>query len=218
MYFKERGENMAQRYKYPRTFHFPFSEGATDDDKILDSTDHFKGKRVVVTEKMDGENTTIYNDHCHARSIDSKHKGYHSWLLSQIPTFQHQIPEGWRICGEYLFAKHSIGYDDLPSYFLVFSIWDETNRCLAWGDMVDICKELGLEVVPTLYEGVYDEELIKKIAKETVLRGREGIVVRLSDGFHYDDFSKSIAKFVRKNHIQTDSSWGSGEVEKNKLK
>ena len=153
------------RFKYPRTCHFPFSEGATDDDKILTSTDHFKGQIVVVTEKMDGENTTIYSDHCHARSIDSKHKPYHSWLLSYISSFQHQIPDDWRICGEYLYAKHSIGYDNLPSYLMVFSIWDETNTCLSWDDTVELCVDLGLEHVPVIYKGEYDEELIKKLAE-----------------------------------------------------
>lgn len=205
------------RFKYPRTCHFPFSEGATDDDKILTSTDHFKGQIVVVTEKMDGENTTIYSDHCHARSIDSKHKPYHSWLLSYISSFQHQIPDDWRICGEYLYAKHSIGYDNLPSYLMVFSIWDETNTCLSWDDTVELCADLGLEHVPVIYKGEYDEELIKKLAKETVEKGGEGIVVRLERGFNYNDFSKSIAKFVRKNHVQTDSTWGS-VIEKNNLK
>ena len=205
------------RFKYPRTCHFPFSEGATDDDKILTSTDHFKGQIVVVTEKMDGENPTIYSDHCHARSIDSKHKPYHSWLLSYISSFQHQIPDDWRICGEYLYAKHSIGYDNLPSYLMVFSIWDETNTCLSWDDTVELCADLGLEHVPVIYKGEYDEELIKKLAKETVEKGGEGIVVRLERGFNYNDFSKSIAKFVRKNHVQTDSTWGS-VIEKNNLK
>ena len=33
---------------------------------------------------MDGENTTIYKDFYHARSLDSKHKDYHSYLLSKI--------------------------------------------------------------------------------------------------------------------------------------
>lgn len=208
---------MNNRYKYPRTPHLPFSQGATDDDKILTSTEHFWGKEVIVTEKMDGENTTIYNDHCHARSTDSKHKGYHSWLLSTIPMFQHQIPDGWRICGEYLYAKHSIGYDNLPSYFMVFSIWTEENKCLSWDDMTDICSDMGLEVVPFVYRGIYDDATIKKLAEETVKRGGEGIVVRLVDGFKYEDFSTSIAKYVRKNHVQTDSSWGA-VIEKNGLK
>lgn len=205
------------RYKYPRTFHFPFSMGATDDDKILASTKHFEGKEVVITEKMDGENTTVYADHCHARSTDSKHKPYHSWLLSYISSFQSQIPEGWRICGEYLYATHSIKYEELSSYFMVFSIWTEENRCLSWQQTEEWCELLGLCHVPVLYKGIYDEDLVKRISEETVKRGGEGVVVRLENGFDYESFPLSIAKYVRENHVQTDSSWG-GVIEKNNLK
>ena len=57
--------------KFPRTFHMPFSPGATSDDKILKSLDHFIGLEVVVTEKVDGENTTFTRTRTHARSVDS---------------------------------------------------------------------------------------------------------------------------------------------------
>ena len=53
---------MNERVKYPRTYHLPWSEGRTDDDKVLSDDSQFIGKYVVVTEKMDGENTTIYSD------------------------------------------------------------------------------------------------------------------------------------------------------------
>ena len=39
------------RYKYPRTYHLPFSPGFTSDDKVLKDDSQFYGKRVVVTEK-----------------------------------------------------------------------------------------------------------------------------------------------------------------------
>jgi ATP-dependent RNA circularization protein (DNA/RNA ligase family) len=208
---------MSNLIKYPRTLHFPFSEGATSDDKILNNTDHFIGKEIIITEKMDGENTTIYNDNYHARSLSSKHQSYHSWLLSFIPIFQKEIPDNWRICGEYLYAKHSIAYNNLPTYFMVFSVWDENNNCLSWSDTKEFCDMLNLQTVPVLYKGIYDEELIKRIAKETVSRGGEGIVVRLKDSFNYDEFSTSIAKFVRKNHVQTSEHWTSQKIIKNQL-
>ena len=54
------------RIKYPRTPHLPWSLGATNDDVKQRDLSHFVGKQVVVTEKMDGENTTLYNDYIHA--------------------------------------------------------------------------------------------------------------------------------------------------------
>lgn len=203
-------------YKYPRTPHLPFSEGFTADDKVLKTVEHFKGKRIVITEKMDGENTTIYPNFYHARSLDSKHKGYHSWLLSYLPLIQYQIPEGFHICGEYLYAKHSIKYNDLLSYFYGFSVWNE-NICLNWEDTLIFFRQLGIVAVPQLYIGVYNEDLIKRIAKQVVNRGGEGIVIRLEDAFRYEDFSKSVAKYVRKNHVQTDKHWSLQNIEVNKL-
>lgn len=71
-----------EKIKYPRTYHLPFSEGFTSDDKVLENDDIFHNKEVVVTVKMDGENTTIYpTGEYHARSLDSKHKEYHSSLI-----------------------------------------------------------------------------------------------------------------------------------------
>ena len=55
--------------KYPRTLHLPWSYG-TSDDKFLKDTLNFDDEEVVVTEKLDGENTTLYNDYIHARSLE----------------------------------------------------------------------------------------------------------------------------------------------------
>ena len=60
------------RVKYPRTAHLPWSPGATADDIYQGKLSSFEGKYVVVTEKMDGENTTLYRDYMHARSVDSR--------------------------------------------------------------------------------------------------------------------------------------------------
>lgn len=209
---------MSDLYKYPRTPHLPFSKGATSDDKILKTTSHFNGKTIVVTEKMDGENTTIYNNYYHARSLDSKHKDYHSYLLTKIlPVLQYQIPEGWRICGEYLYAKHSIYYDNLKDYFLTFSIWNEKNICLSWNETKEYCEILSINLVPELFVGKYDEKIVKEIAEKTVEKGGEGIVIRNFNEFSYKNFSQNIAKYVRKGHVQTDNHWSLSEITKNKL-
>lgn len=205
-----------KKYKYPKTPHFLFSEGRTSDDKTLKTDHHFYHfDEVVISYKMDGENTTIYSDgSCHARSINSTHKDYHSWLLSFIPKFSYLIPEGYRICGEYLYAKHSIKYENLSSYFEVFSIWNG-DTCLSWNDTEILCKKLNLYHVPVVYIGPYDTYSIIKIAQKSVKNGQEGIVVRNAGTFEYNNFDINIAKYVRKNHIQTDKHWLQNKIEKN---
>ena len=44
------------RVKYPRTYHAPWSEGITDDDRMHKDMSVFVGRRVIVSTKMDGEN------------------------------------------------------------------------------------------------------------------------------------------------------------------
>lgn len=185
---------------------------------MLTTDSHFyRFEEVVVSYKMDGENTTIYSDGSyHARSLDSTHRDYHSWLLSFIPKFSYLIPEGYRICGEYLYAKHSIEYESLPSYFEVFSVWDG-ETCLSWKDTEKICKTFGLYHVPIIYIGPYDTNKIIKMAHAAVGEGQEGIVVRNAGSFEYNDFDNNIAKFVRANHVQTDKHWSFSEITKNTL-
>lgn len=206
-------------YKYPRTWHMPWSPGATRDDRVLGNMDHFADKPIVVTEKMDGENTNLYRNHIHARSLSSGDHPSRSWVKGLWGSVRHNIPEGWRVVGENLFARHSIAYDRLDSYFLVFSIWTKENVCLDWEATVEWCELLGLHHVPVLFEGTYDEKLIKASWQpKNGDEDSEGYVVRLQAEFAYEDFNKSVAKFVRKNHVQTTTHWMYDEIVPNKLR
>lgn len=191
--------------KYPRTFHLPWSEGATSDDKTLTTVEHFSGKMVVVTEKMDGENTSMYRDAIHARSLDSKNHVSRDWVKGLWASIRYEIPEGWRICGENMYAQHSIRYENLSSFFYGFSIWNENNVALSWVDSVEWFSLLGIVPVPVLYNGIWDEKTIRNLWGS--MSGSEGYVVRLASEFAYPDFSKSVAKFVRSGHVQTDEHW-----------
>jgi hypothetical protein len=204
--------------KYPRTYHLPFSPGLTDDDRKLPSTKVFEGREVVITQKMDGENTTLYRDYMHARSLEEEHHESRGWVKKLHAEICYSIPEGWRICGENLYALHSIAYHDLPSYFMVFSIWDENNICQSWDDTVEYAAVLGLEMVPVLYRGVYDEAMIRKLADSIDTSKMEGFTVRVTDAYPYGSFRKSIAKWVRKGHVQTTHNWKQRTVVKNGLR
>ena len=203
------------RYKYPRTSHLPWSPGYTYDDVRKSSTDPFLGKEIVVTEKMDGENTTMYAEHIHARSLDSRHHPSRDWVKGLHAKVANQIPENWRLCGENVYAKHAIFYDNLPSYFLLFSIWNDRNRCLSWDETVEWASLFDLVIPSVLYRGIWDQERLQELSIDTA--NCEGYVVRLADEFHYDDFSVSVAKWVRPQHVQTDQHWMHSNIEPNQL-
>ena len=205
------------RVKYPRTYHLPFSRNITDDDRVIDDIGIFHGKQIVITEKMDGENTTMYRDAIHARSIDSGWHPSRSWVKNFWAHLKHDIPPGWRICGENVYAKHSIYYEDLKSYFYGFSIWDNNNLCLDWQDTLVWFQLFGIEPVPTLYLGLYDQQVLDDLTNRD-WKTSEGYVVRLDSVFSYRNFRDSVAKYVREKHVQTVKHWMHGQpVIPNKL-
>lgn len=200
--------------KYPRTYHLPFSPGVTKDDKIQHDLSYIKGL-FIVTEKVDGENTTMTRDYIHARSLDSKWDETRDKVYGIWGNIKHDIPEGWRICGENMYTKHSIKYKNLNSYFLVYSIWNERNECLSWVDTKDWCNLLGLITVNVLavIQSIDDLKDIQ-INTET----QEGYVIRPANSFPFEIFHKVVLKWVREKHVQTDKHWRHSKLEINELK
>jgi hypothetical protein len=209
---------MSQYFKYPRTMHFPWSPGTTSDDKIMYDITPLFGKTIVITEKMDGENTNMYSDRIHARSIDSKDHDSRHWVKGLWGGIKNDIPDGWRICGENLYAKHSLYYEDLSTYFMVFSIWNELNECLSWDETVSISKMLNLNLVPVIDIITFDEKYLRELASKLDVNKTEGYVIRNVDSFHYDDFEENVGKWVRAKHVTTDEHWMFQQIVPNKLK
>lgn len=203
-------------YKYPRTYHLPSSPGKTYDDKVLTSMSSFLGRQVVITEKMDGENTTMYQERIHARSLDSRHHDSRAWVKQFWSEIRFNIPRGYRICGENLYARHSISYQNLSSYFLGFSVWDENNFCLSYSETLDWMELIGVQHVPVLYIGEFTLEVLEEMSGFDS-SSQEGFVVRLEEAFSFTDFSISVAKYVRPEHVTTDAHWMRGAWVKNGL-
>jgi hypothetical protein len=205
--------------KYPRTYHLPWSPGVTSDDRVLQDISCFEGKEVVVTVKMDGENTTMYSDYIHARSINSRRHPSRDWVKNFHGKIGGDIPEGWRLVVENCYAAHSIRYKNLSSYVYGISLWNSENFCLGWHETLEWFELLGLVPVPVLYHGVWDTQAIKDLYTQEH-RGDEceGYVVRLAEEFDYGAFNKSVGKFVRQNHIQTHGHWMRSSFRPNSIK
>lgn len=197
--------------KYPRTYHLPWSPGLTADDRMVEDMSPWEGRRVVVTEKMDGENTTLYCDYLHARSVDGRSHPSQAWVKQLHGNVGYQIPEGWRLCGENLYAEHSIGYDALPSYFMGFSLWNDRNECLSWADTREWLELLDLTCVPVLYEGPYRRDVFASIERNLDFSRSEGYVLRCADAFGYADFRHRVAKYVRRDHVTQSAHWRHGK-------
>lgn len=200
--------------KYPRTYHLPWSPGQTKDDRAHADDSAFVGKDVVVTLKMDGENTTMYNDYVHARSLTMEPHPSRNRVKAIHAALAADIPDEWRICGENLTAVHSIKYEDLKGYFLLFSVWNEKNVCLNWEETLEWAALLNVPVVPELYKGPYERKRVEEVFAPFAAE-HEGYVIRLAGEFPYSAFRTSVGKYVRKDHVQTHGHWFRRKMELN---
>lgn len=211
--------------KYPRTYHLPWSPGGTSDDKKLKSVDSFLSKELVITEKLDGANSCLSPQGVFARSHGkiTSHPAF-DHLKGLWGGIVHLLEEDEEIFGENCFAVHSIAYNELSAYFYVFNI-RKNNRWLSFDEVEKRSQELGLSVVPILYRGSIKKESDLERLTESFMKNPsqfggpiEGMVIRIASGFPDEDFSKSVAKYVRANHVQTDDHWKYQQIVKQTLK
>ncbi len=193
--------------KWPKIYHLPSSPGTSSEDEVLPDTNAFLGREVLITEKLDGECTSLHSDKIHARSEDSRHHNSRDWVKALHGKIRWMIPQHIQVVGENMYAKHTIFYDMLSTYFYVFAIIDkERGMVLSVDETLRWCKRLDLEYVPILYRGIFPKHFSPP-QKSMFGSKAEGYVVRSVDEFSIDDFTRSIAKWVRKNHVQTDIFW-----------
>ena len=207
--------------KYPRTYHVPFSPGATKDDKKLKDGwfEYYRGKEIVFTEKLDGENSCLCQKGVFARSHGAETRSPWSinlwgdnglyWKVKGL------IDDDLLIFGENLYGEHSIHYEKLRDYFHVFACYNETtDKWWSWDDVKFVSKVLDVPHVPTLWRGIAEsEDQIRELIIQTMNmpsaygNTKEGVVIRLANEFDGEDFTNYVCKYVRANHVQTDEHW-----------
>jgi hypothetical protein len=201
-----------QTEKYPRTYHFPFSEGALNDDRIQADWQALFAHEVVFTEKLDGENTCLKSSGVYARSHGAPNEN--PWARP-IWDIWHNIGRSLgnlHLFGENLYAIHSIEYQHLEAYFYVFAIRDGA-QWLSWEEVCAYAQVLDLPTVPELARGIFAPEDVQNLIQAHQKNGShltgdsEGVVCRLAGAFPLNDFPKNVLKYVRKNHVQTDEHW-----------
>lgn len=213
--------------KYNRTMHLPWSPGGTNDDKRAPSVESLLNVPLVITEKMDGSNTSLENIGCFARTHSGPptHASFDG-LKALHASVKYNIPVGIQLFGEWCFALHSIPYDSLPGYFLMFNVRDElADIWFPWDTVEVLASTIGVPTVPVLFQGtVSSEKELKNLTESLVYQPstygptREGVVVRIASGFKNENFPQSVMKWVRKDHVQTDEHWKDQIIVKNKLK
>lgn len=201
---------MNQLYSYPRTPHLPESPGSTSDDKHASRealTRLQSGIELVVTEKYDGGNVSAYRDAFHGRSKDSGTQAWDTYAKQIWSKIRFDIPEGWRISCESMYARRSIAYENLESPLYIIGIWNEKNNLISWDDTFEWAEMLGLPTVPPIYRGTSLKEAREAWKKNFNPETSEGFVVRHAGEIPYEEFHMNVAKYVRANHVTTSADW-----------
>jgi hypothetical protein len=205
--------------KYPRTLHFPFSPGTHSDDRIASGAGGLVGAQIVITEKLDGENTCLSRHGVFARShVLPTRNPWASYLKPFWECTRRDLGE-LEVFGESVYAVHSIEYTGLEHHFFVFAVRDG-NRWLAWDDVAAYAGVLGLPTVPVLFRGVVPDEaglrsLVEDLARQPSALSdaelgpseREGVVARVGSSFDGDAFQDCVLKWVRRGHVRTNTFW-----------
>lgn len=210
--------------KYGRTYHYPFSPGTSSDDRINWEwwNDLKQIKKVVHTEKMDGENTCLNTIGVFARSHAAPTR--HPWaqyLKERWSLIKNDLGD-LEIFGENCYAIHSIEYTRLEHHFFVFGI-REKDRWLSWEETKFYAGVLDFPTVPELgfaypESAAEVEAQVMDIVKEPSTFGSrdvnsqeacrmEGLVTRNAESYPVADFRKNVFKYVRKDHVKTDQHW-----------
>ncbi|WP_020532268.1 RNA ligase family protein [Flexithrix dorotheae] len=215
---------MALSRKYGRTYHYPFSPGTTSDDRINhDYWEDLKGiKKIVHTEKLDGENTCLNKFGVFARSHAAP--TVHPWanyLKQKWDLIRNDLGD-LEIFGENLYAIHSIEYQRLETHFFVFGI-REHDKWLSWEETRFYADLLDFPLVPEIeFPKVTERDKFEKQVLEIVNQPSwfgsvdvctcnsctmEGIVTRNVAEYAVENFRQNVFKYVRKGHVKTDEHW-----------
>jgi len=157
--------------KYPRTQHLRGSRlGPGDEDLSQVPFSEILGKNIVIEEKIDGANSAISFDdkgelylQSRGHYLDGGFRERHYNLLKQwANTYKallySALGSRYIMYGEWMYAKHTVFYDELPDYFMEFDIYDrEREVFLDTPSRRAITEPLGIiHSVPVLASGKFD--------------------------------------------------------------
>lgn len=217
--------------KFPHTPHLIWlGQGKPRDDKVLSKrdVDEFLNGDIVVEEKVDGTNLGLSLASDGALQVQTRgaqikpgsHPQYDAlwpWLCSHGADLREVLSRGLMLFGEWCFAKHSIPYDKLPDWFLLFDVYDRREKRF-WSilDRNSLAEKTRLKTVPFISQGGLAAGQLPALLRDSVLYGgpMEGIYLRREMTGHL----LARAKIVNPLFIsQLQEHWSGNQFVRNKL-
>ncbi len=186
---------MNKIYKYPRTRHIEGSRlQKGDEDLKTVKFEEIKDKFIVVEEKVDGANCGISFDEYGELYLQSRghylNGGYgerhfellKTWANCHKARLHELLGDRYIMYGEWLYAKHTVFYDELSHYFMEFDIFDkQTKKFLSTEKRRTMLKDYKfIKSVLVLYEGKLKtlKELVAFLGKSNFKSARNEDILK----------------------------------------
>lgn len=225
---------MSERFfRFPHTPHLAWlGAGTPRDDKVLaaDEAAALLAGEVVVEEKLDGANLGIsLAENCTPR-FQNRGQYLHppyagqfqrlgGWIAAHEEALRSDLLLGLIVFGEWCAARHSVAYDQLPDWLIVFDVYDRSEQKFFNTARRDaLAQRLGLTVVRTVSSGRMTLADLTRRLRAEPSRYRagpiEGFVIRRETS----DWLLDRAKLVHPEFVQgIDEHWRRRRIEWNRL-
>lgn len=225
---------MTSFFRFPSTPHLAWLSQTTvpREDKLLSPSDErtLLAGEVLVEEKIDGANIGL--SLAEDGTLLAQNRGQYltapyagqfarlpEWLTQHEAEIRDQLDAPLILFGEWSAARHSIRYDRLPDWFLLFDVYDRAaGRFWSSRRRNALASAAGLAIVPTLLRGRTNLTELQQLLETGSSRYRagpmEGLVVRRES----TDWCESRAKLVRSDFTQAiEEHWSRRRIEWNRV-
>lgn len=167
--------------KYPRTQHVEGSRLQPGDEDLSQIPfDKIKDKYIVIEEKVDGANTAISFDEKGNMLLQSRghyliggnrerhYNLFKTWASVHQEKLYNVLGSRYIMYGEWLYAKHTVFYDNLDHYFLEFDVFDRINEVfLDTNERRKLLKDLPISSCKVLATGKFKSlnDVLKYLGK-----------------------------------------------------
>lgn len=220
-------------FRFPHTPHLAWL-GKNDPrgDKLLNAkeTAELLKDIVVVEEKIDGANLGISldeNGHLQVQNrgqyllepYSGQFSRLNAWLGQHQQVLLRELDNSLILFGEWCTAQHSLDYQALPDWFLLFDVYDR-NEQKFWSTSRRnaFAKRIGLKTIFEIKRGHTDLSSLEQLVLNTPSHYRdgkiEGIVIRSNS----TEWTEKRAKLVHPDFTQAiEEHWRSRMIEWNRL-
>jgi len=223
--------------KFPRTPHIFDLGSTTRDDLHLDSelVKKMLSNKVTIEEKVDGANLGISLDEynlfvCQNRGkyVNSSTQNQFRYLDAFLENHRADLYEILSsddkpiLFGEWVYAKHGIYYDKLPSYFIAFDIYSQTEgKFYSREKFYSVLEETAIQKVSKIFTGTIQSkerlvELLNTTRSYYYDGPIEGLYIRLDEGDYLLHRSKLVSPQFQQEIID-DGHWSRRILVKNKV-